>query len=237
MLRRRASRPLEVELWRLRRETSEGREETSQEVAQSFLMARVAPPESFHKVEMTVVGGREALRVSTSQGHSSGQWLRGLLALPGEGARCYDGAINNYLQECRQALRASVGAQPREQPEDEQAAEPDDEDGAQPCAAKKAEDRLRRLRACIGLRAGGRRPCPGIPRTLSAPPQGASPLPVLPRAPWRSASEAWLLGQKACIGRRMDDVARASPERLRTLRFQGSHAHPSDRGECECAPG
>ena len=92
-LLRRVSRPTEVEFQRV-------------------LMARVGSSRGWQRLEVTLVDGEEALHVSTSQGPSSGQWLRSLLAVPGDGARCYDGAINNFLQDCRRALRGTKATEP-----------------------------------------------------------------------------------------------------------------------------
>ena len=114
-LRRRVSRPTEVEFARP-------------------LMARVGSSTDWQRLRPTEVDGVEALRVSTSQGPPNGRWLRGLLSVPGEGARCYDGAINNLLQDCRRALQTqkdaepdSQGAEPRAVLESSQATDPDDE--------------------------------------------------------------------------------------------------------------
>ena len=115
-LRRRVSRPTEVEFkW--------------------VLMGRVGSSPDWQRLHSIVLDGVTALRVSTSQGPPSGQWLRCLLSVPGEGARCYDGAINNFLQDCRMALRTqkphtapdSEGAEPRCGLESSQATEPDDQ--------------------------------------------------------------------------------------------------------------
>ena len=115
-LRRRVSRPTEVEF-------------------QSWRMARVGSSTDWQRLRSVALDGEEALRVSTSQGPSNGQWLRLLLSVPGEGARCYDGAINNFLQDCRRALRTqkattepdSQGAEPRAALESSQATDLDDQ--------------------------------------------------------------------------------------------------------------
>ena len=115
-LRRRVSRPTEVEF-------------------QSWRMARVGSSTDWQRLRSVRLDGEEALRVSTSQGPSTGQWLRLLLSVPGEGARCYDGAINNFLQDCRRALRTqkattepdSQGAEPRAALESSQATDLDDQ--------------------------------------------------------------------------------------------------------------
>ena len=114
-LRRRVSRPTEVEFKR-------------------DLMARVGSSTDWQRLRYIELDGVEALRVSTSQGPQNGQWLRSLLSVPGEGARCYDGAINNFMQDCRRALRTqkatepdSQGAEPRAVLESSQATDPDDQ--------------------------------------------------------------------------------------------------------------
>ena len=119
-LRRRASRPTEVQFDR------------------TSIMARVGSSTDWQRLVTTVLDGVEALRVSTSQGPQNGQWLRGLLCVQGEGARIYDGAINNFLQDCRRALRGkkvpepdSQGPEPIAVLESSQATEPDDQ-GAEP---------------------------------------------------------------------------------------------------------
>ena len=115
-LRRRVSRPTEVEFkW--------------------VLMARVGSSPDWQRLHSIDLDGVTALRVSTSQGPPSGQWLRCLLSVPGEGARCYDGAINNFLQDCRMALQKqkphtapdNEGAEPRCGLESSQATDPDDQ--------------------------------------------------------------------------------------------------------------
>ena len=113
-LRRRVSRPTEVEF-------------------KTVLMARVGSSPDWHRLRSIDLDGVTALRVSTSQGPPSGQWLRCLLSVPGEGARCYDGAINNFLQDCRMALQKqkphtapdNEGAEPRCGLESSQATDPD----------------------------------------------------------------------------------------------------------------
>ena len=114
-LLRRVSRPTEVEFKR-------------------DLLARVGSSTDWQRLRHIELDGVEALRVSTSQGPPNGQWLRFLLSVPGEGARCYDGAINNFMQDCRRALRKhqatepdSQGAEPRAVLESSQATDPDDE--------------------------------------------------------------------------------------------------------------
>ena len=115
-LRRRVSRPTEVEF-------------------KTVLTARVGSSPDWQRLRSIELDGVTALRVSTSQGPPSGQWLRCLLSVPGEGARCYDGAINNFLQDCRMALQKqkphtapdNEGAEPRCGLESSQATDPDDQ--------------------------------------------------------------------------------------------------------------
>ena len=110
-LRRRPSQPVEVEFCRV-------------------LMARGGAAREFQRLQATTVDGQEALRVSTSQGKSAGAWLHRMLTAPGDGIRSFDGAINNFLQDCRAALRTTKataaddhGAEPRDPPGSSQDAE------------------------------------------------------------------------------------------------------------------
>ena len=229
-LRRRASRPTEVEFKR-------------------ELMARVGSSTDWQRLGNTVLDGVEALRVSTSQGPPNGQWLRGLLSVPGEGARCYDGAINNFLQDCRRALREkkatepdSQGPEPMDVLESSQATDPDDQ-GAEPRQLPgssldviTSSDTVRRkvgrdvfiLESESEADAEAAAPSHG-PEEQKRPhrkkrgqskPRAAQPL-----------AKVLFIREEAPCGSRVDDVGSAGPQHVFALRQQRNPARPRDGGE------